>query len=122
MLIEAISQRNLALVTNIIKSNAINVNKVVHRLLDKNIDGPLLLLAIRNLDQTMIDFLVGEFGADVNQEIKIEGKPSTLLIYAMRCLAGYTFTALNGLEQYIKKTSSDPKKSHLSLIINNSLP
>jgi len=92
MLLVAISQRNFVLVTNIIKSNSINVNEVIDHLLDKNIDGPLLLLAIRNLDRTLIDFLVGEFGADVNQEIKIEEKPSTLLIYAMRCLAGYTFT------------------------------
>ena len=93
MLFEAILQRNFALVSNIIKSNSVNVNKIHERLLKNTVDGPLLLLAIQNLDQTMIDFLVGEFGADVNREIKILGKPSTLLIYAMRCLAGYTFTA-----------------------------
>jgi len=93
MLLVAISQQNFALVTNIIKSNSINVDEVIDRLVDNTIDGPLLLLAIQKLDQTLIDFLVGEFGADVNQEIKIGEKRSTLLIYAMRCLAGYTFTA-----------------------------
>ncbi len=94
MLFEATSQRNFALLTNIIQSKCVNVNKVYERLLDNTVDGPLLLLAIRNLDQKLMDFLVGTFGANVNQEIKINGKPSTPLIFAMRCLAGYAFYCL----------------------------
>ena len=47
-----------------------------------------LVLAIRNLDTVMVDALISQRGANVNQEILILGRKSTPLIFAIRCLAG----------------------------------
>ena len=59
------------------------------RLDERRISGwSSLVLAIDNLDTNMVRLLVEELGADVNQEISIAGKKSTLLIYAVKCLAG----------------------------------
>jgi hypothetical protein len=55
---------------------------------DGSLIGPPLLFAIDNLDTNMVKLLVDELGADSNQDISINGKKSTLLIYAVICLAG----------------------------------
>ena len=53
----------------------------------KSVLGPPLLLAIDVLDTRMVELLV-ELGADVNQEIVVSGKKSTLMIYGINSLVG----------------------------------
>ena len=50
--------------------------------------GPPLALAIENLDTRMLRLLVDDQGADVNLNISISGKQSTLLICAFKRFAG----------------------------------
>ena len=50
--------------------------------------GPPLALPIENLDTRMMRLLAEDLGANVNQSISISGKQSTLLIYAVKRLAG----------------------------------
>ena len=64
------------------------VNQPLDGLLNKTASGPPLLLAIHNMDTVLVEILICQLGANVNQEIFIEGKKSTPLIYSMRCLAG----------------------------------
>jgi hypothetical protein len=62
-----------------------SANENLDEILEGPINGPVLLLAIKNGDEAMLKMLVNEFGANVNQETTVEGKTSNLLIFAMTC-------------------------------------
>ncbi len=84
-LIEAITRKKHEVVKKLIKGQ---VNQPLDGLLNKTASGPPLFLAIHNLDTVLVEILICQLRANVNQEIFIHGKKSTLLIYAIRCLAG----------------------------------
>ena len=84
-LIEAITKRQHDVVFKLVAGR---VNQPMDDLLNKTASGPPLLLAIHDLNTTLVKILITEFGADVNQEIFILGKKSTLFIYIIRCLTG----------------------------------
>ena len=66
----------------------INADQVNEGIWNKTADGPLLISALKHSSLKMVKVLINDLGADVNTEIKLEGKQSTLLIFAVRCLSG----------------------------------
>ena len=83
---EAIYKRNVIEVKKLL--DGCDPNEPIDWMNDGSLVGPPLVLAIDNLDTNMVRLLVEELGADVDQDISIAGKKSTLLIYAVKCLAG----------------------------------
>ena len=71
-----------------IRNMNIDVNKVIEAQWDQRAEGPLLISALRWSSLKLLKALIIEFGADINKEIKVNGKESTLLIFAIRCAAG----------------------------------
>jgi hypothetical protein len=65
----------------LLKETNLDVN--LHMQLENGLEGPVLLVAVQNGDHEMMKMLVEDFGADVNKEVKRDGKQSTLLIFAM---------------------------------------
>ena len=61
----------------------IDVNKVIERLWDQKVEGTLLLSALDHTNLKLLKVLINEFGADVNKKCQVNGKESTLLIFAM---------------------------------------
>ena len=66
----------------------INVDQLNEGIWGKTADGPLLISALKHLNLKMVKVLINDLEADVNIEIQLEGKKSTLLIFGIRCLAG----------------------------------
>jgi len=67
--------------------NCSDVNECVEGLINDAIDGPILLLPIHNHNFKTVKLLVKNFNSNINQEIFIEGKQSTMLIHSIRrCL------------------------------------
>ena len=83
---EAIYERKSSEVKKLLEGR--DPNEPIDWMNDGSLVGPPLVLAIDNLDTNMVRLLVEELGADVDQDISIAGKKSTLLIYAVKCLAG----------------------------------
>ena len=84
-LAQAVRERNHSAVRDILKTTAVDVDQTLPNILDGDIDGPVLLLAVHNGDKQMIKILVEEFGSDVNKEISVQREASYPLIYAMTC-------------------------------------
>ena len=85
-LIDAISKRKYNDVKLFLNDKRLTCQKM-YCFKSKSVLGPPLLLAIDVLDTRMVELLV-ELGADVNQEIVVSGKKSTLMIYAINSLVG----------------------------------
>jgi hypothetical protein len=79
---------NEVLATQLMQDMSINVNQVNEKIWNETADGPLLISALQHMNLKMVKILINDFRADVNIEIKLEGKQSTLLIFALRCVAG----------------------------------
>jgi hypothetical protein len=62
---------------------------------EEQVGGPVLLLAIQNGHLEMLQMLVEKFSANVNQQVYVEEKPSTLLIFAMKCNNRYMIFILS---------------------------
>ena len=82
----AIYRRKYDLVKKLLKGQDTNASKDWFK--NGCLVGPPWALAIDNLDTKMLRLLADDFEADVNQGISISGKQSSLLIYAVKCLAG----------------------------------
>jgi len=78
-----LTKRDVENLRTFLKSSKIDINQRIENLLENRIDGPAILVAINKGDERLAKMLVQEFGANVNQEICIEGKQSTPLIFAM---------------------------------------
>ena len=85
-LVSVVSKKNLEEVCHLLENSLADVNTSFKNILeDEQVDGPVLLLAIQNGHLEMLKMLVEKFGANVNQEVYLEEKLSTLLIFAMKC-------------------------------------
>ena len=66
----------------------IDVDRESREIWNRSADGPLLLSALKHLNQKMVKTLIVDFQADVNKEIKLNGNQSTLLIFTIGNMAG----------------------------------
>ena len=81
--------RNEVLAIKLIGEMNIDVNRESKGIWNRSADGPLLLSALKHLNQKMVKSLIVNFQADVNKEINLKGNQSTLLIFAIGNMAGY---------------------------------
>ncbi len=79
----AVEERNLEKVSSILKYSEVDINLRM-TFEAKKIEGPVLVLAIQNGHFEMIKMLVQDFGANVSQEITVERKPTSFVIFGMR--------------------------------------
>ena len=85
LLAQAVRERNHSAVRDILKTTAVDVDQNLQNIIDGDIDGPVLLLAVHNGDKQMIKILVEEFGSDLNKQISVQREAYYPLIYAMTC-------------------------------------
>jgi hypothetical protein len=69
--------------SELLKKFKFNINLTIENILGNEIDGPILLAAIDQQSSAFSRILVEEFEANVNKEIRINGRQSTLLIYLL---------------------------------------
>jgi hypothetical protein len=58
-------------------------------ILECHVDGPVLLLALRNGDVEMLKMIVEKFVANVDQKVYFDGNLSTPLIFALKYSGRY---------------------------------
>ncbi len=78
----AVEERNQEKVSSILNNSEIDINLRM-TFEAKKIEGPVLVLAIQNRDFEMSKMLIQDFGANVNQEIAVENKPTCFVIFGM---------------------------------------
>lgn len=60
----------------------VNINQEIENIVE-NVNGPVLILAIQSGNKEMINMIIQDSEANINQEIIWGGKQSTPLIFAM---------------------------------------